>query len=76
MHNGNHHEAISVCKKILEKDNCREDIYRRLMECFYGSGHRDRAIKIFRKCTKSLKTELEVEPTAATIQLYRRIKGK
>jgi two-component SAPR family response regulator len=76
MQNGNHREAISICKKILEKDNCREDIYRRLMECFYGSGHRDRAIKIFRKCTKSLKTELEVEPTAATIQLYRRIKGK
>jgi two-component SAPR family response regulator len=76
MHNGNHHEAISVCKKILEKDNCREDIYRRLMECFYSSGHRAKAIKIFRKCTKALKAELEVEPTAATIQLYRQIKGK
>lgn len=76
MHNGNNHEAISVCKKILEKDNCREDIYRRLMECFYSAGHRARAIKIFRKCTKALKAELEVEPTAATIQLYRKIKGK
>jgi DNA-binding SARP family transcriptional activator len=76
IHNGNHHDAINVCKKILEKDNCREDIYRRLMECFYSSGHRAKAIKIFRKCTKALKAELEVEPTAATIQLYRKIKGK
>ena len=69
-------EAIHLCEKILAKDNCREDIYRRLMECYYLSGQRDRAIKIFRKCTKALKAELEVEPTAATIQLYRRIKGK
>ena len=71
---GNHLEAVRVCKKILEKDNCREDIYRRLMECYYRSGHRDRAIKMFRKCTKTLKAELGVDPTTSTIELYRKIK--
>ena len=73
MHSNNHRDAIGICKKILEKDNCREDIYRRLMECYYFTGHRTKAVKIFRKCTKILKAELEVEPTLTTIELYRKI---
>ncbi len=74
MLNNDYSETIRLCKKILEKDNCREDIYRRLMECYYLTGHRARAIKIFRKCTKVLKAELEVEPTLSTFELYRKIK--
>lgn len=74
MNQNNHQKAIWVCEKILEKDNCREDIYRRLMECYYHTGHRARAIKIFRKCTKILKAELEVEPSLSTLELYRKIK--
>ena len=69
-----HQKAIRVGEKILEKDNCREDIYRRLMLCYYREGHRDKAIKLFKKCTKILKDELEVKPTKNTIELFRLIK--
>ncbi len=67
-------EAILLCEKILGKDNCREDIYRRLMVCYEHSGQRDKALKIYLKCRKVLMQELEVRPTTATAELYRKIK--
>jgi two-component SAPR family response regulator len=66
--------AARLCETILEKDNCREDIHRRLMRCYYKLEQRDKAAKQFRKCVEALKSELEVEPTRATIELYEQIK--
>jgi DNA-binding SARP family transcriptional activator len=66
--------AISLCEKILEKDICREDVYRRLMRCHYRLGQRDKALRVFQKCSAALKKELEAEPTRATIQLYEQVK--
>ncbi|MFQ5604163.1 MAG: BTAD domain-containing putative transcriptional regulator [bacterium] len=66
--------AIHLCEHILFKDNCREDIHRRLMWCFYRLGQRDKAIKQFRKCTEILESELEVSPTQTTLKLYEQIK--
>ena len=74
MSKGSLPEAILLCEKILGKDNCREDIYRRLMVCYEHSGQRDKALKIYRKCRKVLMQELEVSPTVATVELYRKIK--
>jgi len=74
MANHKYLEAIRLCETILEKDNCREDIYRRLMVSYFHVGQRSNALKLFHKCTKVLKYELEVKPTASTIELYRKIK--
>ncbi len=75
MRNAKYYEAIIVCEKILEKDNCREDIYRRLMTCYAHLRQRDKALKLFRKCSEVLKSELEAEPTNITIELYKKIKS-
>lgn len=69
-----HSEAIGLCEKILEKDNCREDIHRRLMLSYYRIGQRDRAIKQFQKCVDILKEELEVKPSSETIHLIEQLK--
>jgi DNA-binding SARP family transcriptional activator/DNA-binding NarL/FixJ family response regulator len=69
-----YHKAIRVCENILEKDNCREDIYRRLMICYYRVGQRDKSLRLFRKCSTVLKEELEVKLATSTIELYRKIK--
>ena len=66
--------ALSLCETILAHDNCREDIHRRVMRCYYRLGHRDRALKQFQKCVDVLKGELEVEPTHTTVELYHQIK--
>jgi len=69
-----HSEAIGLCEKILEKDNCREDIHRRLMLSYYRIGQRDKAIKQFQKCIEVLKEELEVKPSSETTNLFEQLK--
>ena len=71
---GSLEETISICKAILERDGCREEIYRRLMCCYQKSGRRDRALSVYRQCVRSLKGELDVEPSAATVDLFNKIK--
>lgn len=66
--------AIDLCKSILEKDNCREQVHRRLMLCYHRTGKRDHAIRQFHKCSKIIKTELEVNPSRETSELYEKIK--
>jgi DNA-binding SARP family transcriptional activator/FixJ family two-component response regulator len=72
---GNFDEAIGCCETILEKDSCREEIYRRVMFCYQKTARRDKALRTYRRCVQSLKADLDVEPTAATIELYKRIKA-
>jgi DNA-binding SARP family transcriptional activator len=69
-----HSESIGLCEKILEKDNCREDIHRRLMLSYYRIGQRDKAIKQFQKCVEVLKEELEVKPSSETTHLFEQLK--
>jgi DNA-binding SARP family transcriptional activator/FixJ family two-component response regulator len=72
---GNLTEAIGICKAILGKDNCREEIYRRLMSCYQKIGPRNMALRAYSKCVQCLRNELDVEPTPATTELYEKIKA-
>lgn len=72
---GNLEETICICRAILERDICREEVYRRLMGCYQKAGRRDKALCVYRQCVRSLKDELDVEPSAATTELYRKIKA-
>ncbi len=66
--------AINLCNTILSKDDCREDVHRRLMRCYYAMGHRDKALRQFHKCTEILRTELDVDPSPTTQRLYEQLK--
>ena len=74
IYHNEHYKAIPVCENILEKDNCREDIHRRLMLSYYRIGQRDKAIKQFQKCVEVLKEELEVKPSSETTNLFEQLK--
>lgn len=67
--------AIDLCHSILDRDNCREEVHRRLMLCYHRTGKRGRAIKQFHKCSKILKVELEVNPSRETSDMYEKIKA-
>ena len=67
--------AVELCEQILIKDNCREDIYRRIMKCFDRLGQRERAIRTYKKCTQILREELDVAPSEETSQLFERIRN-
>ena len=75
MLSNNASSAVQLCETILEKDDCREDIHRRLMLCYYRMGSRNKALRQFKKCEEILKAELEVEPTKHTLQLYEEIRN-
>lgn len=67
--------CIVYCQKILAKDPCREDAYRRLMRCHSRLGHRSRAMNWYKLCVRTLKTELETDPDGETTELYQRLLG-
>ena len=72
---GNFTETITLCNVILQKDNCREEIYRRLMSCYKKTGRRDRALRVYSQCAQALRAELDAEPTSATTELFEKIKA-
>ena len=72
--NGKPKTAIEICSSILEKDDCREKVHRRLMLCYHRVGNRDQALRQFHKCSQILKRELEVKPSSKTIELYKKIR--
>lgn len=58
--------CIQLCHKILAKDNCREDIHRRLMGCYSQQGQRNLALRQYNLCVETLKKELDVSPSQET----------
>lgn len=72
---GHHLAAIEICQKILARDNCNEQAHRRLMRCFQNQGQRGLAIRQYRLCVETLKSELEVAPAAETQSLFEKIAG-
>ncbi|WP_420628408.1 AfsR/SARP family transcriptional regulator [Candidatus Leptofilum sp.] len=66
-------QCVTVCKKILQGDSCREDIHRRLMRAYLHQGQRHLAIRQYHHCVELLAQELDVEPMPATRQLFNQI---
>jgi DNA-binding SARP family transcriptional activator len=70
---GQYTRCIDLCQRILERDNCREDAYGRLMRCYAGQDQIPLALRQYQVCVEMLKKELNVEPSLATRRLYERI---
>jgi len=62
--------AIHYAEWLLRMDPLREESYRRLMRLFAWSGDRARALRVYQLCITVLRQELDVEPSAATHELY------
>lgn len=65
--------CIARCHRILEKDVCREDAYRRLMRSYALLGQRSRAAQWYALCVRTLRQEFNVGPSAQTQALYQQI---
>lgn len=65
--------CIHYSQKILAKDFCREDTFRRLMYCYARLGQKFRALRWYEICCKTVRTELNAEPDSETVDLYNRI---
>ena len=72
---GDYPAAISLCQQILAKDNCHEETHRRLMRCYQAMGQTSAAARQYQRCVETLKTELDVAPSAETQRLFKNIFG-
>jgi LuxR family transcriptional regulator, maltose regulon positive regulatory protein len=59
-------ECIAWGEKILARDRCWEHAYRLMMRAYAQRGDRAQARRVFERCVRALREELEVEPSEAT----------
>jgi DNA-binding SARP family transcriptional activator len=67
--------AIGYATASLRMDRSSERVHLTLMRLLYHSGDRTGALRQFERCRSALREELDVEPGAATMALYRDIRA-
>jgi DNA-binding SARP family transcriptional activator len=71
---GRYAYAATLCGRVLERDPCREAAHRRLMHCHSRQGQPHLALLQHRACVTALRSDLDVEPSPETQDLYQRIR--
>ncbi|MEM7123727.1 MAG: BTAD domain-containing putative transcriptional regulator [Pseudomonadota bacterium] len=67
---GDHEKAIGLAQRLLAIDPLQERVHRMLMTLYAQTGRREAALRQFTQCRDVLSNELDVEPEAATIELF------
>ena len=62
--------ALFWCQQVLQKDRCREDVYRTLFHCHARLGQRGRVRHWYEFCVRSLRADLDCEPADETNEAY------
>ena len=62
--------AITYLDLLLQYDPSQEEVYRRLMRLYAASGEQAAVARVYRACRATLKRDLNVEPSAATQDLF------
>jgi DNA-binding SARP family transcriptional activator len=73
IRSADYESTIVYCQKILAKDACREDAYRRLMTCYSRLGQRNRALRWYEICQRTIKAELDTVPDNETASIYQKL---
>ncbi len=68
-----YHAAITLCQKILARDNCCEQAHRCVMRCYLAQRQRHLAVRQYQVCAAVLREELDLTPSEETVALYQRI---
>jgi DNA-binding SARP family transcriptional activator len=66
-------ESINICQAILARDACWEHAYSLLMQIYARQGNRAQALRIYQRCVTTLREQLTVEPSPATMVVYEQI---
>ncbi len=74
MQSGAAEHAVATAQRLLDLDPVYEPAYRTLMRLYAARGQRAFALKTYQTCCSVLGKELEVEPEAATRELFEAIR--
>lgn len=66
-------ECIEYLRRVLELDDCAEEIYCRLMSLYHQTGNRIMAKKTYQSCKQRLQVELDCPLSNKTEELYSHI---
>jgi len=66
-------ECLAWCEHILARDRCWEHAYRMMMRVYAERGDRAQARRVFDRCAGVLREELDVEPSEATVEVFREV---
>jgi DNA-binding SARP family transcriptional activator len=64
-------EALVVAGELLSVDPCRESAHQHLMRAYAALEQPHLVVEQFRRCEATMRDELSVEPSPATVALYR-----
>jgi DNA-binding SARP family transcriptional activator len=67
--------GIEYGERILSFDIARERTYRSLMRLHYMARDRTTALRLYDRCVKALRSELDVAPATSTVTLYEQIRN-
>lgn len=73
---GQDDESITWCERILARDRCWEHAYRLMMQVHARRGDRAQAGRVFERCARVLREDLDMEPSAETVQVFKQICGE
>jgi predicted ATPase/DNA-binding SARP family transcriptional activator len=65
--------AVGLLRDLLAHDPLNEEIHRRLMVLYTHDGRRDLALRQYRQCRETLRSELDCDPDPTTVALYEQI---
>ena len=65
--------AIRSAERLVEQDPLGESAWRLLMRACHENGDRSHALQAFKRCQQVLRSELDVEPETATLELREQI---
>jgi DNA-binding SARP family transcriptional activator len=70
---GDYEQALGYGQRILACDNTRERVHRRMMQLYWLSGQRDRALAQYKRCAQILRETLGIAPLAETRRLHQQM---
>ncbi len=74
-HQREYQAAIRYAQLLLQYDSLQEATYRNLIRLHALNNDRASALRVFHTCTTILQRELDVEPSAATQEVYEQLLG-
>jgi DNA-binding SARP family transcriptional activator len=70
---GQYQQAIQSLNKLVSSDPANEEAHRQLMRLYVFAGSKHQALIQYRRCCDVLRSELDVEPERATMELHEQI---
>jgi DNA-binding SARP family transcriptional activator len=73
---GNYEACVQASNKMVTSDACDEGAHRRLMRCYAHQGLPHLALRQYQLCIEALDRELQVTPSAETVELAAQIRRR